>query len=59
MIEEAQVLAVTLPIGSVDLQRPQRGRSEADCQSWMRQVGFSTTRVEPLVGPDSMVIGLK
>ncbi|HEX4740306.1 MAG TPA: methyltransferase [Caulobacteraceae bacterium] len=31
----------------------------ADCQSWMRQVGFSHTRVEPLVGGDSMVIGLK
>jgi hypothetical protein len=30
-----------------------------DCQAWMREVGFSTTRVEPLVGPDSMVIGLK
>jgi hypothetical protein len=31
----------------------------ADCQSWMRQVGFSHTRIEPLVGSDSMVIGLK
>jgi SAM-dependent methyltransferase len=31
----------------------------ADCQHWMREVGFSSTRVEPLVGPDSMVIGLK
>ncbi|HEY1930148.1 MAG TPA: methyltransferase [Caulobacteraceae bacterium] len=31
----------------------------ADCQSWMRQVGFSDTRVEPLAGPDSMVIGFK
>lgn len=30
-----------------------------DCQAWMREVGFSETRVEPLVGPDSMVIGLK
>ena len=30
-----------------------------DCQTWMREVGFSKTRVEPLVGPDSMVIGLK
>jgi hypothetical protein len=30
-----------------------------DCQAWMRDVGFSETRVEPLVGPDSMVIGLK
>ncbi|MGA7809884.1 methyltransferase, partial [Bradyrhizobium sp.] len=31
----------------------------ADCQDWMRQAGFSKTRIEPLVGPDSMVIGLK
>lgn len=30
-----------------------------DCQTWMREAGFSKTRVEPLVGPDSMVIGLK
>jgi hypothetical protein len=33
--------------------------SGADCQEWMREVGFSSTRVEPLVGPDSMVIALK
>jgi hypothetical protein len=31
----------------------------ADCQDWMREAGFSEPRVEPLVGPDSMVIGLK
>ena len=31
----------------------------ADCQGWMRDVGFSRTRVEPLVGPDAMVIGFK
>jgi hypothetical protein len=31
----------------------------ADCSSWMKEAGFSTTRVEPLVGPDSMVIGVK
>ena len=31
----------------------------ADCEGWMREVGFSSTRVEPLVGPDSMVIGIK
>ena len=30
-----------------------------DCQAWMREVGFSKTWVESLVGPDSMVIGLK
>ena len=31
----------------------------ADCQGWMREAGFSETRVERLVGPDSMVIGIK
>jgi hypothetical protein len=31
----------------------------ADCQQWMTDAGFSSTRVEPLVGPDSMVIGIK
>jgi len=31
----------------------------ADCRSWMAQVGFSDTYVEPLVGPDSMVVGTK
>ncbi len=30
-----------------------------DCSQWMREVGFRETRVEPLVGPDSMVIGIK
>src|SRR5207237_6838666 len=28
----------------------------ADCSSWMREVGFRETYVEPLVGPDSMVV---
>jgi hypothetical protein len=31
----------------------------ADCAGWMREAGFKETRVEPLCGPDSMVIGLK
>lgn len=31
----------------------------ADCQRWMREAGFSKTFVEPLVGPDSMVVGVK
>jgi O-methyltransferase domain/Dimerisation domain len=31
----------------------------ADCQDWMREVGFRETRVEQLIGPDSMVIGIK
>ncbi|MHB8473847.1 MAG: methyltransferase [Gammaproteobacteria bacterium] len=31
----------------------------ADCCGWMKEAGFSTTRVEHLVGPDSMVIAIK
>jgi precorrin-6B methylase 2 len=31
----------------------------ADCRGWMTEAGFSTTRAEHLVGPDSMVIGVK
>jgi len=31
----------------------------ADCQGWMKQAGFRETRVEHLVGPDSIVIGIR
>lgn len=31
----------------------------ADCISWMQEAGFTQCRVEHLVGPDSMVIGIK
>jgi hypothetical protein len=31
----------------------------ADCQQWMREIGFTETRVEHLIGPDSMVVGIK
>jgi len=31
----------------------------ADCRGWMKEAGFRETRVEHLVGPDSMVIGIK
>jgi len=31
----------------------------ADCMGWMKDAGFSETRVEHLVGPESMVIGIK
>jgi precorrin-6B methylase 2 len=31
----------------------------ADCIAWMKEAGFSTMRIEPLVGADSMVIGIK
>jgi hypothetical protein len=31
----------------------------ADCIGWMKEAGFRETRVEHLIGPDSMVIGIK
>ena len=31
----------------------------ADCTGWMKDAGFRETRVEHLVGPDSMAIGTK
>lgn len=31
----------------------------ADCQSWMRETGFTQTYAEHLVGPESMVVGIK
>ena len=31
----------------------------ADCVGWMQEAGFRETRVEHLVGPDSMVVGIK
>jgi len=31
----------------------------ANCKGWMKEAGFRQARVEHLVGPDSMVIGIK
>ena len=31
----------------------------ADCQAWMQEAGFRESYVEHLVGPDSMVVGIK
>jgi SAM-dependent methyltransferase len=31
----------------------------ADCQEWLREVGFRDTYIEHLAGPDSMVVGIK
>lgn len=33
--------------------------SGSDGSAWMREAGFKQTRVEPLSGPDSMVVGVK
>jgi O-methyltransferase domain/Dimerisation domain len=31
----------------------------ADCKGWLKEAGFRRSKVVPLVGPDSMVIGIK
>jgi hypothetical protein len=31
----------------------------ADCMGWMAEAGFARTRAEHLIGPDSMVVGVK
>jgi hypothetical protein len=31
----------------------------ADCCAWLQEAGFKSTRVEHLLGPDSMVIGIR
>jgi hypothetical protein len=31
----------------------------ADCMGWMKEAGFHETRVEHLLGPESMVVGVK
>src|SRR6185436_5806281 len=31
----------------------------SECVSWMKEVGFKETRVQHLVGPDTMVVGIK
>jgi hypothetical protein len=31
----------------------------ADCRGWMADAGFRQTYLEQLVGPDSMVVGIK
>lgn len=33
--------------------------SGADCEGWMKQCGFRETRVDHLVGPDGMVVGIR
>ena len=31
----------------------------AECIGWMKEAGFREAKVQPLAGPDSMVIGTK
>jgi hypothetical protein len=31
----------------------------AECQAWMRDIGFSSTYVKPLVGYESVMVGIR
>ena len=31
----------------------------SECTTWMREAGFTETRIEPLAGHDAMVVGIK
>jgi O-methyltransferase domain len=31
----------------------------ADCQAWLKEAGFRRSKVVPLAGPDSMIVGIK
>jgi hypothetical protein len=35
------------------------GYTGAQCRSWMSKIGFRNSYVQPLTGPDSMIVGLK
>ena len=61
-LERAGLSAKLLPVGTgayCDVLPAGFDYTGADCSSWMRDVGFRETYVEHLVGPDSMVAGIK
>ena len=33
--------------------------TSADCRSWLAHIGFRDSHAQPLVGPDSMIVGIK
>jgi O-methyltransferase domain/Dimerisation domain len=42
------------------LQTPEgAGYTGADCRAWMQETGFRESYIEHLIGPDSMVVGIK
>ncbi len=39
--------------------QPEAGVQAAKCRQWMQQAGFNNARSKHLVGPESMVVGIK
>jgi ubiquinone/menaquinone biosynthesis C-methylase UbiE len=56
---DADALVPLMSLNMLLATREGGGSSLMDCQGWMREAGFHQIRAEPLVGPCSMVVGLK
>jgi hypothetical protein len=52
-------LGLLMSLNMLLVTREGFGFTGAECQAWMREAGFAETRVEPLIGSESMVIGIK
>jgi hypothetical protein len=46
-------------IERIERAEPQRAPGALDRMTWMAEAGFRNTRVESLVGGQSMVVGMK
>jgi hypothetical protein len=55
----SNALGLLMSLNMLLVTREGFGFTGAECQSWMREAGFSTTRVAHLSGAESMVIGIK
>lgn len=52
-------LGLLMSLNMLLVTREGFGFTGAQCQTWMREAGFENTRVDHLVGAESMVIGIK
>ncbi|HVJ19686.1 MAG TPA: methyltransferase [Polyangiaceae bacterium] len=55
----SNALGLLMSLNMLLVTREGFGFTGAECQDWLRATGFSETRVEHLVGAESMVIGIK
>jgi hypothetical protein len=55
----ANTFGLLLSVAMLLVTRGGFGYTGAQCLSWMADIGFRDSYVQPLVGPDSMIVGLK
>ncbi len=55
----ANTFGLLLSVGMLLVTHGGFGYTGAQCRSWMSAIGFRDSYLEPLVGPDSMIVGLK